>query len=321
VLYFWRDQDGACQSMFQETMADKAVQQALGAHVCVGIKKGDAAADGLIARFAIQQMPTVLWVRPDGQVVDVVAGFLPVKPFLAEVARIQSGKDTVDTMREAALKAPADLALQLRLAKKLRAMGNRAAAAPLLDQILQKDAKMAGEPAGEAQLLKILDATFPAGVEPKAVDLKQLKEYLIKQKHKRLLFLGHDRVAAAELARDNLKAAAEAAAKAWKNIPPDQVLEWGQNVAAKAYGYHEELDKGQLKDALEISEKALKAAEAAAAERGKPFLANALYIHACVQIVNNLRKDAFASMERAISLDPANENLKKALDRFKDGSK
>ena len=72
---------------------------------------------------------------------------------------------------------------------------------------------------------------------------------------------------------------------------------------------------------LDISEKTLKAAEAVAKERGDAFLANALHLHATIQIVNNLRKEAFAGMERAMQLNPKDENLKKALDNWKSGAK
>ena len=52
-----------------------------------------------------------------------------------------------------------------------------------------------------------------------------------------------------------------------------------------------------------------------------PYLASALYLHAGVQIINNLRKEAFATMDRAIALNPKDENLKKAKDNWLDGSK
>ena len=51
-------------------------------------------------------------------------------------------------------------------------------------------------------------------------------------------------------------------------------------------------------------------AENEKSERGDLFLADVLYLHACMQIANSKRKPGFASLERAIALDPANENLK-----------
>ena len=137
-----------------------------------------------------------------------------------------------------------------------------------------------------------------------------------------MLFLGYDKLAAIEDLRGNLKEACEAVVRAWKSIPPDQVLDWGQNIACKAYVKHKELDRGQLKLALDISAKALAEVEADCKKRpDDAVLANALYIHAQVQIVNNLRKEAFASMERAMQLNPKNESLGKALERWKSGEK
>jgi hypothetical protein len=234
---------------------------------------------------------------------------------------VRAGKDTIAALRAAVAGKPGDLAAQLALAKKLRAIGDRDGATKLLEAIVAKDPRFAAEPAAEAKLLLIQAATFKPELAPADVDLKPLEQFLLKVKSKRVLFLGYDRIAATMLLRDDLKGAAEAAAKAWKYIPPEEVLEWGQNVAEKAYGFHEKLDQNQLKLALQISAKTLEAAEEAAKERGNPFLANALYLHASVQIVNNLRKDAFATMERAIRLDSSNENLKKALERWKAGSK
>jgi hypothetical protein len=319
LLYLWGDDDN-CKAMFGDTFGDKAAKQKLVEFTCMGAQKGQPAGDALFAQFSIVQAPTCLFLQPDGQVVDAIAGFRYVQPFLAELQRIREGKETVAAMRQAAAAAPKDLSLQLKLCKKLRAIGDKKGGDAAIAAILAADPKGAQEATGEAQLLQVLDADF-AGKDLKAVDTKNLKAFLGRQKHKRVQFLGYDRIAAVELAKDDLKAAAEATQKAWKCMPDDQALEWGQNVAAKAYGYFEELDKAQLKLALQISARSLKAAEAVAAERGNAFLANAYYTHACVQIVNNLRKEAFASMEKAIELDPANDNLKAALAAFKDGTK
>lgn len=321
LLYFWRDEDNFCKAMFQDSLSDKACQQEMRNFVCMGIKKDGADSAAAFERFKVKEVPLVLFVQPDGAVVDLVQNFLPPQQFLAELKRIAAGEGTVTSMRAAVAKKPDDLALQMRLARKLRTIGDEAGAEKVVDEILERDPKFASEPAGEAMLMRIVGQVMPPSTPPQDVDLKPLKDFLVKQKNKRILFLGFDRIAAAELARDDIKAAAEAAEKAWRNIPADQVLEWGQKIAAKAYGYHEELSRPQLKLALQISQKALDAAEAVGKERGDPFLANAFYLHASVQIVNNLRKDAFASMERAIALQPNDENLKKALARWKDGSK
>jgi len=195
----------------------------------------------------------------------------------------------------------------------------------VIDAIVAKDPKATSEQAAEAMLLKLSDQIFKPEADPKNYDLKPLREFLNKQKNKRVLFLGWDRVFAAEWKRDNLKVACDAAEKAWKNIPPDQVRVWGQDYASKALEAWKELekiDKGILKQALEVSKKALDEVEKKHKAAPDPaFFANAMYLHAALLNVSNLRKEAFALMDKAIALDPQNENLKKAKAAWMDGSK
>lgn len=324
LLYCWKDNHGGCADMFSGTLSDAKVAEALAPLVCMAAKD-DAAGKPTLQKYGIESVPTVLFLDPAGAVVDVVTGYVPVADFLAELKRIRDGKDTVAALRQAAEAAPADLPLQMRLVRKLRSAGDKKGSAGVIAAIVAKDPKFASEAAAEAKLLAICDEIFRVDVPPQDVDTKPLRSFLAAQKNKRVLFLGYDRLAGAEYRRQNLKAAADAAGKAWKSVPPDQVIAYGQNLAGKAYENWqalEKIDKGLLKEALDISKKALDEVE----KRHKtspdgPYLASALYLHAAVQMVNNQRKEAFAAMDRAIALNPKDENLKKAKDRWLDGSK
>jgi tetratricopeptide (TPR) repeat protein len=324
LLYCWRDNHGACADMFSGTLSDKKVAEALAGHVCMAAKD-DAAGKPVLAKYGIESVPTVLFLDPAGAVVDVVTGYIPVAEFLGELKRIGEGKETIGALRKQCDGAPADLALQMRLVRKLRSAGDKKGSAAVIAAIVAKDPKFVAEAAAEAKMLEICDQTFRPDVPPQDVDLKPLRTFLGAQKHKRVQFLGYDRLAGAEYRRQNLKAAADAAGKAWKSVPPDQVIAYGQNLAGKAYENWqalEKIDKGLLKDALDVSKKALDEVE----KRHKtspdgPYLASALYLHAAVQMVNNQRKEAFAAMDRAMALNPNDENLKKAKDRWLDGSK
>lgn len=325
LLYCWHDPDDNCSAMFGGTLKDKDVAAALGDFVCMGLKDNDAPHQAVIDKYGIEKRPTVLFVQPDGAVVDAVPGYVPAKEFLAEVTRVKSGTKTVAALRKAAAEKPADLALQLELVNKLRATGDKRGSLEVVEGILAKDPKFASEPAAEAMLLKLTDQIFRPEITPQEYDLKPMREFLNKQKNKRILFLGWDRCAAAEFKRQNLKAAAEYAERAWKNIPPDQVLGWGQNIAAKAYANWKEIDKIDktiLKRALDVSEKALKEVEKKhKASPDNSFYANALYLHAAMLNVNNQRKEAFAMMDKAMVVDPGNENIKRAKEQWIDGSK
>lgn len=323
LLYCWQDNSGECETFYQGTVQDKKSVVAMADFVCFGAKKEDAAGGKVHERFKVERTPCVLFLKADGTVEDVLVGGLATAEFVAELERIKSGKDTIGAMQKAAAEKPADLALQLRLAKKLRASGDRDGAAKVVAAILEKDPKGQSEAAAEAMLQSICDATFRPEITPQDVDLKALKEFILKQKNKRILFLAHDRVMAAEWRREDIKAATAACAQAWKIIPPEEVLDWGNRVVARAYEFRKDLDKAQQRLMLDIARKSIAEAEKEAKARadGDLWLADRLYTFAAAQYVNNMRKEAFATMERAITLAPKNEDLKKALDAWKDGAR
>lgn len=324
LLYCWQDKHDVCSAMFGGTLSAKEVAPLLAEFLCASAKD-DEAGKKLQQRFSVETVPTVLFLDPNGAIVDLMIGYVPLKDFVAGVTRIRAGTDTIPDLRKKAAAAPQDLPLQLRLAQKLRLTKDNAGAATVIDAIVAKDAKQATEAGAEAMLLKLTDEMFRPGVQPKDIDTKPLRLFLGKQKHKRIQFVGYDRLAVAEYRRGDLKAAAEAALRAWKVVPPEEVITLGWSLAAKSYTHFlelEKIDKTLLKQALDISDRTLKEVEKQQkTSPDKPYLASALYLHASVQIINNLRKEAFATMDKAIALDPANENLKAARDRWLDGSK
>lgn len=323
LVYLWRDKDDDCAAFYQDTIVDKSVVQAMADFVCVSAKKEDPQGEKLHQRFHVERVPCVLLVKPDGTVEDVLLGVLSVAQFNAELVRVRSGKGTIGAVRAEAAARPADLALQWQLARKLRFSGDREGSTKVVDAMLAKDPKFQSEPAAEAKLERICENIFKPETEPKAVDLKELKEFTISQKSKRILFLCWDKMAAAEWRREDIKAAAAACAQAFKNAPNDEAMDWGNRVVARAYEFRKDLDPGQQKLLLDIAKKAITLAEEAAKTRsdGKQFLAARLYTFATAQYICNLRKEAFATMDRAIAMDPANENLKKALEAWKSGVK
>ncbi len=321
LLYCWQDQHDTCSAMFSGTLSDEKVGKALAGVVCMGAKD-DAAGKPVLERYRVSRVPTVLFVQPDGAVVDVVPGYVPVERFVAEVTRIRSGKDTIASLREQCAAAPDDLALKLRLVQKLRASGDKAGSLQVIDAMVQQDERLKSEEAAEAMLLKITDETFAPGIEPANYDLDPLRKFLQKQRNKRIRFLGYDRMAAAEYRRGDLKEAADAAEQAWKYVPDDQLVDFGQNLAALAYQHYKELETPTLPKARTTSQRTFAAVEEQHEKQpDAPFLANAMYVHAAVLIVNKQRKQGLELMEQAMQVDPKNENLKKAYDRWLAGDK
>ncbi|MCA8952449.1 MAG: hypothetical protein KDE27_23260 [Planctomycetes bacterium] len=325
LLYFWRDPNDNCKAMFGGTLSDKKVVPAIAEFVCMGAKADTEIGKPLFEKYRIEQVPTTLFLQPDGAIVDVVAGYLPVSAFLDEVNRIKSGDRTIAALRDGVAKKPEDFAVALQLVRKLRATGDKPGSIQVIDAMVERDPKMKDAHVAEAMLLKILDEVRKPDVPALDWDLEPLRRFLAKQRDKRVKFLGYDTMAAVEFSRDNLKEAAKHAQDAWKNIPDEEVLDWGQRIASVAFDRYEDIeaaDKKYLKLALKISETALAAVEKECQKSPDDvFLANGLFLHAAVLVVNNKRKEAFEMMDRAIELNPTDENLKDWKKRWISGEK
>ncbi|MCR9247625.1 MAG: hypothetical protein NXI31_21580 [bacterium] len=325
MLYFWRADHGGCSSMFGGTLGDEKAVPVISRYVCMGAQAETEIGTPLFAKYHIQQVPTVVFVQPDGAVVDLVEGYVAVADFLAEVERIEKGDDTIAGLRAKIAAAPDDFQSGADLVNKLNSIGDAEGAAKVIDAMIARDPKGRNPFVAEMMLAKIIAEVRKPGVSSLDYDVAPLRKFLAKQRNKRVKFLGYDQMARIEYSRDNLKAAAKHCEAAWKSIPKDRVLDWGQRMASIAYNKHKELakiDKGILKQALKISKKALDAAEAAFKKTpDKAWMANALVRHAAVLIVNNKRKEAFAVVDRAIELDPKTEDHKEWKKRWVSGAK
>ena len=324
LLYCWQDNHDTCAAMFSGTMSDEKVGKQLADFVCMGVKNDDAGR-AVWDRYHVTAVPTVFFVDPDGAVVDVLPGYVPIEQFVLDLARIKAGKETIQALREQLKSKPDDLQAALLLVQKLRLASDIKGSHEVIDAMMKVDPKAKSELTAEAMLWKISDETFPADKAPKDYDLTALRQFLKTQRNKRVLFLGYDQMASAEYRREDLKEATSAVMKAWKSIPDDQVIDWGQRMCGIAYQRWKDLDKdnkAHLKNALAISKKTMAAVEKRHKEQPDvTFLGNAMYLHAAVLLVNKQRKEALALMDEAMVIDPKNENLKLAKKRWLDGSK
>jgi len=321
LLYFWVKENPDCSAMFGGTMSEEKVQAALSPFVCMGAERATDAGDELFDRFRIERSPTILFLTPDGTVVDAIVGYLPVDGFLAEIERIRKGEGTVLALREAVSKAPDDLSLQLALMRKLRETGDKKGSQEVIDAIVAKDPKCKREPAAEAMLVRLTDEVFPPDSSPQSWDLEPLHAFLRKQKNKRILFLGYTRLGDGAYQQEDLKAWAKFAERAWKSIPKDKVQTWGQDHATVVCKHGKELEKVNkkiLKLAIKISKASLAITEKANKD-DKPYLAWAMYLHAGVLKEGGKRKDAFKLLDKAIELAPDNETYTKAKKWWQSG--
>lgn len=323
LLYCWEDSD-MCSAMFSGTMSDKKVGPKLNEFICMGVKNDDAG-KAVWKRFQVTSVPLVLFVNPAGEVIDVLPGYVTIEQFLLDLARVQIGKETIPALREHLAQKPEDLKAAQVLVRKLRTIQDIKGSHTVIDAMMKVDPKGKSEAAAEGILWKLTDETFAPDIPPLKRDLGPLRRFLKGQRHKRIKFLGHDQMATAHYQREDLKASVASAMLAWKNIPEDRVIEWGQRMCGIAYARWKELDKSNkshLKNALKVSKATLAAVEKRHKKQpDKTFLGNAMFLHAAILIVNKKRKDALKLMDKAMATDPNNENLKTWKDRWVAGNK
>ncbi|MAD32708.1 MAG: hypothetical protein CMJ88_02975 [Planctomycetes bacterium] len=312
MLYCWKDSVD-CSAMFSGTMSDAQVTGPLADFVCMGAKD-DEAGKAAWERYKVQSVPTVLFIDPNGDVVDSVIGYATIVDFTANLKRVRAGEDTITALQTEVDGGASTLPRMQLLMQKLLRIQEPERAMTVIDAMIAKDPRTKSAEAAEAMLWKITSETLGEDVAPKDLDVAPLRRFLKGQRNKRVQFLGYDRMAQAHWERGEVKEAASYADKAWKSIPRERVIEWGQRMTGFAYRNWKVLEKTNkaiLKNALKVSKATLKAIEKQDKKQPDPaFLANAMGLHAAILVVNKKRKEALDLMDDAIALAPENPNLK-----------
>jgi hypothetical protein len=312
MLYCWEG-NGDCEAMFSGTMSDKQVVDPLADFVCLGVQNDDAGKETW-ARYKIQRTPTVLFLSPDGAVVDSVVGYATIVDFAATLKRVRSGEGTIPALQQRVEAGAASMQELQQLMQKLLVVQEQERALGSCSIIASMTFLARSAEAAEAMLWKITSETLGDDVAPADMDVGPLRRFLKGQRNKRVQFLGYDRLAQVHWARGEVKDAASYADKAWKCVPKDRLIDWGQRMTGFAYRNWADLDKTNksiLKNALKASKATMKAIEQRHKQQPDPaFLANAMGLHAAILIVNKKRKDALDLMDEAIALDPNNKSLK-----------
>ena len=333
-LYFWSGGSPNCQRLFQETLGDPAVVSLLADFVCYSADAADANGARLLARYQVSTVPTVLLLNAQGEAQDAIIGFADPLTFAAEVARIQSGQETVGSLRALCRQAPADLGLRLRLSVKLGVVGAVDEQAQVLDSIRRDDPS--GETLVGARLAfwdvrDPLQAQLDAGADPARVDLKPLYAHLKRIQQPAVRFEAWEWLANAEFTRGSRVQARAAYLKAWPELPAGRELEWGSRVVLVFWGMREELSSDEKRALLEVAaalevkaRELLSAAQAVDPATPLPPLpdgqtpetaaAMALSASACAWQLNGNVREARKLAREALELSPEDGELVARLD-------
>ena len=128
VVYFWRNGSEYCASFYQETLADDRVLEAMQSNLLVSAQHGTDAGSVLFEKYHVTNLPTLLFLKPDGTPDDIVAGYAPADVLIGELDRIGKGEFTVTALERTIASTEADseehFDARFRLAVKQKDFGN-----------------------------------------------------------------------------------------------------------------------------------------------------------------------------------------------------
>ena len=98
----------------------------------------------LAKQFGIRGFPTIVFANEKGEEIDRIVGYMPPEPFLKELNRIQSGKNTLPALLEDFQQNPSKFSILFKLAKKYESMDDPGSAKRMVNAILAEGTDSAG---------------------------------------------------------------------------------------------------------------------------------------------------------------------------------
>lgn len=126
-----------CKIMDATTFKDPKVVQFLKDKV-VALRVDVEQQAALAEKYHVSGFPTLMFLQPEGKVVEVIAGATDAEDFLHRAENALAGRDTLTQYRQALKSAPNDPTLHARIAEALTVRGETAEALEHCKQVLQR---------------------------------------------------------------------------------------------------------------------------------------------------------------------------------------
>ena len=332
-LDFWTSWCGYCKKLDRDAFSNAEVVELMKGFVCLNVDAESKTGAPIAGKFPIRGYPALFFVAADGSIEDGISGWLPAEKFKNEAARILAGKDTVGGLRRAVESDASSIEKRYRLAQKLLQIGDAQGREAQMGEIKKLDPEGKSLPmrrlAYEAMIGKINEAFQ----RDQSLDVDAVAGFLAAEKHPELLFEGNYALMqmhgylgeAANGKGDSAGAKRHAAASraamkaAWPHVAAEQAGPFGNSVAWAYYEAREELSPEDKAFALEVAEKAAKAAEAQSAtdDQARERFLHTLDTYACCLFMNGKKDEALKQLERCKEIDPNADVWKDRLAEFK----
>lgn len=350
LVYCWKEKDQACVSMFDYTMQGDSIVAEMQKWVCLSAKQGTAEGDAVFAKYEVRAVPTVLFLTPEGEMIDLVGGSMRPKQFAFELDRIYRG---VDTLRELNVQAddPEDerrLDAIFQLAFRFRKLGDLEKSEARLASLRELDSKLKSLPGARARLIEVAGEMAEKADDPtyrfdwdgqrfqilgdiRSWSLKPLLDHTRKIKHAEAKFEAWDMLGQFQMRQENRKAALSSWQQAHKTVPAMRAIDWCSELSVLIMNYQYERSTQDRKFALKLATHSVKLAKGLKEDDPQFKLyfpketvnqvhARQLETLGYAQKFNGLHGKSLETFERCIKLDPANEKYQQSFDLVKSGN-
>ncbi|MFT5288714.1 MAG: tetratricopeptide (TPR) repeat protein [Planctomycetota bacterium] len=302
--------------MDEDTFSNDSVVTEMSDMLVFSVDTESEAGAPLAERFNVSGLPNLLFLDSNGSVRDVISGYMPPEPFIAEVQRIKRNEGTVSAQRALVELNPDDLDARYAFAEKLKSLGDVDGAAAQYAEIKARDP--------EGKSLASRRIAFGAVAEKVGQDLDPapLYELAKTETEPELLFQiwymvwslegylsKNDELSEEERAAAQVKWLA-AGHSVWANVATDDAAAFGNSLAWSLWLERDTIDATEKAFALEV---------AARSAKDMPEDASTLDTYACVLFMNGRKAEALEAINTAIRLDPENEEWQARLELFNKG--
>lgn len=301
-----------CKRLDKDVFSHEVVVGEMKDLLCYAVDVESKAGKPIAKRYHVDPLPTLLFLEPNGDVREVVVGFMTASPFLEEVKRIKRNEGTLGALRERIEKEPTDLDARYELGMKLQKIGDQHGYEKQVQAIRELDPEGLTVASRRLTLDEILASTR------NKPDPQTLYAFVAVETDPDLLFRGWYAIYHVEgtLAAKRSKKRAfhrecwvEAARKLWHHTPEMNRGSLGNAIAWNFYEARAELGPDELAFALDVARDAVKIL---------PNDPNVVDTLACCLFATGARDEALLMIKRCIELDPQNPEWKKRLEDFLD---
>jgi hypothetical protein len=286
--------------------------------ICLNIDAESETGAPIAKRYGIRGYPALLLLSSDGKAEDQIGGYLPPDAFKKEIQRVRSGKGTASDLRNKVAANGSDLKVRFELASKLKSLGDTAGHDAQIAEIRKLDPQGKSLPMRQIAFQEVSEKINAGFQKNQTVNTSLMTAFLEEETHPELLFQGWSSLgqmhgflgkrasdagddAAADEHQGELRSAMR---MAWKYVPTEQVVGFGNSLAWTFYEARDALSADDKAFALEVAAKA--------AETSKDDV-NVLDTYACCLAMNGKKDEAIRQVQRCIELDPENQQWKDRL--------